>query len=222
MSLFRVGDKGDDVKQPDAQKSSMEQYRSIGGSRSVIHRRSNDMAHFSNVRDSSKENMNEVLKHNMNDKKSMSGHGIYVPGSARSTVLQQGTRYVSLNCLTDEIGSDWCIKVRVHNVRGPSFYRNVNGSGLYMKFVIMDEEQSEMSMTAYKAKNCDTFKRLLQQNKVYHIEGAQVKRTKEEYKIYNTDFEIILNEYTIVRSCPDDPRIPRLTVNTAVSRYIHL
>lgn len=137
----------------------------------------------------------------------------HVPANAHSTLIQHSPRHVSLNSLTDKLGNDWCIKIRVTNVRGPSSYHNSRGHGVYMKFAIMDEAQSEMNMTVYGVKLCEQFKSMIHQNKVYEIEGGQIQRVNPRFKMYNTDFEITLNKRSIIRSCRDDSTIPLVTVN---------
>lgn len=74
---------------------------------------------------------------------------------------------------------------------------------------LLDSENSQISAVSFN-KTAENFD-FIQEDKVYIIRNGSIKLEKPDYKLFDTEFQIILNENTEIRETLDDGHIPRIS-----------
>lgn len=133
----------------------------------------------------------------------------YRAGSSAIARNEAPAKIVPINSL-NAYQNRWTIKARV-SVKGTvRTYHNARGEGKVFSFDLVDSAGGEIKVTAF-TDACDKFYDLIQKGKVYMVSKASLKPKRAAYNNTRHDFEIQLENASVVQLCEDEPQeaIPR-------------
>lgn len=132
----------------------------------------------------------------------------------------------------DAAKRDWEIEVQVKQKGNLRSYNNSKGNGLVFDVILADKKVSDCLFQGFSLSSCfinsfiDFFSWILVQDKkiravmfnkaarkfypkfklgkIYYISGGTLRPAKEQYRIADNDYEIILEEGAIVKEVDDD------------------
>lgn len=106
----------------------------------------------------------------------------------------------------------WSIKARVTNKSGIRTYSNARGEGKLFNIELLDHT-GEIKMSGFN-EQCDKFYDMLQIDKVYYFSKAQLKTANKQYSKLNCDYEMTMNNETVIELCEDDTdSMPQVQLN---------
>lgn len=133
----------------------------------------------------------------------------YRAGNSAIARNEAPAKIVPINSL-NAYQNRWTIKARV-SVKGTvRTYHNARGEGKVFSFDLVDSAGGEIKVTAF-TDACDKFYDLIQKGKVYMVSKASLKPKRAAFNNTRHDFEIQLENASVVQLCEDEPQdaIPR-------------
>lgn len=92
--------------------------------------------------------------------------------------------------------NSWTIKARITKKSDIRSWQNANGSGTLFSVDLLDDQNSEIKGTFFKAE-CEKFKDFLQEGQVYRFHGGKVKPIRDRrYSTLNNQYEITFDAST--------------------------
>ncbi|KAJ7182582.1 hypothetical protein C8R43DRAFT_911065, partial [Mycena crocata] len=107
--------------------------------------------------------------------------------------------------------NNWTIKARVIQKSDMKTFSNQRGDGQLFNVTLMDET-GEIRATAFNAVAINLYERL-QEGKVYFISRARVNIAKKQYSHLSNEYEIGLENNTVVEECLDTENLPAVKYN---------
>ncbi|KAL3155866.1 hypothetical protein ABBQ32_012870 [Trebouxia sp. C0010 RCD-2024] len=133
----------------------------------------------------------------------------YRAGNSAIARNEAPAKIVPINSL-NAYQNRWTIKARV-SVKGTvRTYHNARGEGKVFSFDLVDSAGGEIKVTAF-TDACDKFYDLIQKGRVYMVSKASLKPKRAAFNNTRHDFEIQLENASVVQLCEDEPQdaIPR-------------
>ncbi|XP_038974645.1 replication protein A 70 kDa DNA-binding subunit B-like isoform X2 [Phoenix dactylifera] len=134
-------------------------------------------------------------------------HGSSIP--ATRTFMTR--RIFALDSL-DATKTDWEIELQVKQKGDLRSYNNSKGNGFVFDVTLADKKDKKIRAVMFN-KAARKFYPKFKLGKTYYISGGTLKPTKEQYKIADNDYEIILGEGTIVKEVDDNDSTPKAKSN---------
>lgn len=113
--------------------------------------------------------------------------------------MQQNVQPIS--SLTPYMGNRWTIKGRVTDKSDVRTWNKPNSSGKLVSFTLIDETASVRATMFNGA--VDRFNDMLLPNQVFTISGGQVKTANKRFSNVNNEYEITLDEATVIEASRD-------------------
>lgn len=120
--------------------------------------------------------------------------------------------YMQLSTL-NTFSRDIKVLIRVTDKSELKPYTNEKGDGLLFNFSILDQEGSEMQVTCFN-KTATKFFDLIEEGKVYEITGGYVKLNNRKFISSGKDYQLILNEASLIKPIVDEGNITYLKIKT--------
>lgn len=105
----------------------------------------------------------------------------------------------------------WTIQARVTNKAAIRHYSNAKGQGKLFSFDLVDQS-GEIRATGFNDV-VDKYYDMLEQGKVYYITKASLKPANKQYSSLRNDYEMSLNNDTIIELCEEACDLPQLQFN---------
>ncbi|KAL6541214.1 Replication protein A 70 kDa DNA-binding subunit B [Orobanche hederae] len=129
--------------------------------------------------------------------------------SARMSMTRRVHPLVSLN----PYQGNWTIKVRVTSKGSMRSYRNSRGEGCVFNVELTDEDGTQIQATMFNEAAKKFFDKF-QMGKVYYISKGSLKVANKQYKTVQNDYEMTLNENSVVEEVNNEPAfIPETKFN---------
>ena len=104
------------------------------------------------------------------------------------------------------------VLIRVVDKGELKLFKNEKGNGHLFNFSILDQEGSEMSVTSFN-RTATKFFDLIREGCVYEISGGYVKMNNRKFNSTKADYQLILNDSTIITEMKDEGTITFMKVN---------
>eukprot|EP00762_Andalucia_godoyi_P002332 ANDGO_07590.mRNA.1 Replication protein A 70 kDa DNA-binding subunit A len=135
--------------------------------------------------------------------------GPVTPVSPSGSVSDSVVPIASLNMYHTK----WAIKGRISSKTPIKRYSNAKGEGKLLNVTLADEHGGEIRITMFN--DCvDRFGDLLVEGNVYIIARGQVKHANRKYSSVNNDYEIVLDDKSVIELVQDDNSIPVLKIDS--------
>lgn len=105
----------------------------------------------------------------------------------------------------------WVIKARVTSKSAIRSWSNPKGEGKLFSFDLCDES-GEIRATGFRDA-VDKYYEMLEVDKVYYITKCTLKTANKQYSKLNNEYEMTLNNDTIIQECNDVTQIPAIKYN---------
>ncbi|KAL4425850.1 hypothetical protein ABPG75_009866 [Micractinium tetrahymenae] len=106
----------------------------------------------------------------------------------------------------------WTIKARVTQKSDIRRYSNARGEGRFFSFDLLDSHGGEIRAVAWNDQ-CDKWESQVEQGKVYMISKASLRNKRGNYNQTRHQYEIHLENSSVVELCPDEDDIPNIFFN---------
>lgn len=113
----------------------------------------------------------------------------------------------------------WTIKVRVVAKRSIYSWNNSKGTGKLFSINLMDSS-AQIRATAFQHL-VNRFYDKFEQNKIYTINGADIKNANKTFSKIKNNFELFFNDDTKIESCHDENAVPEIEYNFTAISQIH-
>lgn len=105
----------------------------------------------------------------------------------------------------------WVIKARVTAKSAIRTWSNAKGEGKLFSFDLMDES-GQIRATAFRDL-VDRYYDMIEVDRVYYITKCQLKPANKQYSRLPNDYEMTLNNDTVIQECTDADDIPTVKYN---------
>lgn len=112
------------------------------------------------------------------------------------------TRNAILLTLLNPYQRNWMIKVRVTNKGTLKCYKNSKGEGCVFSIILTDENGTQIQATMFN-KAAEKYYPIFECGKIYHISKGSVRPAKKEFSTLRNDYELNINEYSLVEQVDD-------------------
>ncbi|KAJ0963496.1 hypothetical protein J5N97_028618 [Dioscorea zingiberensis] len=141
--------------------------------------------------------------------------------AARMAMTRRVHPLVSLN----PYQGNWTIKVRVTNKGNLRSYKNARGEGHVFNVELTDEDGTQIQATMFN-EAANKFYPRFELGKVYYISKGSLKVANKQFKTVENDYEMTLNEYSIVEEADGEGAfIPETKFNFVkidqLGTYVH-
>ncbi|KMS97799.1 hypothetical protein BVRB_5g123610 [Beta vulgaris subsp. vulgaris] len=124
-------------------------------------------------------------------------------GNAAPAARMAMTRRVHSLASLNPYQGTWTIKVRVTSKGNMRSYRNARGEGNVFNVELTDEDGTQIQATMFNEAARKFFDRF-QVGKVYYISKGTLKVANKQFKTVQNDYEMTLNEYSMVEEASDE------------------
>ncbi len=107
---------------------------------------------------------------------------------------------------------NWTLKVRVTSKSDIRTWSNAKGEGKLFSVDFLDQSGDQIRATMFNTA-CDKFFPLFQEGKVYAVSRGQVKIAKKNFSRFASDYDLTLDENSIVNLIGDDSHIKQQAFN---------
>lgn len=114
-------------------------------------------------------------------------------------------------CSLTPYQNKWVIKARVMHKANVRTWKNDRGEGKLFSFELADQS-GEIRATAFK-EQVDKFYDMLEVDKVYFVSKCTLKAADKRFNSTKNDYELTLNNETIIQECFDDVDVPTTNYN---------
>lgn len=132
------------------------------------------------------------------------------PAAPSASVSSQGKTIFPISSLTP-YQNKWTIRVRVTNKSDIRHWSNQKGEGKLFSMDLVDES-GEMRATGFND-IVDRYYHMLEKGKAYFITKGTIKTANKKYSSLRNDYELTLNNDSIVEPCIDDNELPDINYN---------
>jgi len=132
--------------------------------------------------------------------------------SSRQTNQMSNTLNPQLACPISSItpySNKWLIKGRVTSKTNKRTWNNAKGEGVLFAFDIKDDS-GDIRMTAFKAE-CEKFFDMIKVDDVVLVSRGQVKPANKQFTRTSSEYEITLNQESIIEVCNDQTGCPNVS-----------
>ncbi|VFQ74982.1 unnamed protein product [Cuscuta campestris] len=98
----------------------------------------------------------------------------------------------------------WTIKVCVTNKGNMRFYKNARGEGCVFNVELTDQDGTQIQATMFN-EAAKKFYDKFELGKMYYISKGTLKVANKQFKTVQNDYEMTLNDYSIVEEASDEP-----------------
>ncbi|RAL39141.1 hypothetical protein DM860_011627 [Cuscuta australis] len=98
----------------------------------------------------------------------------------------------------------WTIKVCVTNKGNMRFYKNARGEGCVFNVELTDQDGTQIQATMFN-EAVKKFYDKFELGKMYYISKGTLKVANKQFKTVQNDYEMTLNDYSIVEEASDEP-----------------
>ena len=120
--------------------------------------------------------------------------------------LQKNKKYTTFSHL-NTFSRDIELLARVTDKTELKEYKNEKGIGHIFNINVIDQEGTEMQVACFN-KVANKFHSIIKENSVYEIIGGFVKVNNKKFNPTNFEYQLILNDSTVIREILDDGLIP--------------
>ena len=133
-----------------------------------------------------------------------------VGGSAHSAGMLHPSQAIPIRTVTP-YQQKWTIKGRVVSKSNMRTWNNAKGEGKLFSFDLQDESGA-IRITAFKAE-ADKFYEMIQVGDVFMVSRGSIKPANKQFSKLDHDYEISLNQDTLIEPASDDDGCPEIEYN---------
>ena len=119
--------------------------------------------------------------------------------------------YMQISSL-NTFSRDIVLLVRVTDKSELKTYKNEKGDGNLFNFNVMDQEGNQVQVTCFN-KVALKYYNILNEGNVYEINGGYVKLNNKKFNAVNSDYQIILNDSSLIKEVQDEGNIKNIKLD---------
>nr|AGT15869.1 replication protein [Saccharum hybrid cultivar R570] len=133
-------------------------------------------------------------------------------GNAAPAARLSMTRRVHPLITLNPYQGNWVIKVRVTSKGNLRTYRNARGEGCVFNVELTDEDGTQIQATMFN-EAAKKFYPIFELGKVYYVSKGSLRIANKQFKTVQNDYEMSLNENTIIEEAEGETFIPQVQYN---------